>query len=158
MTDINAKLKNILCTSAKFVGKTADSAAKATKFKMNELTTLGKRRDLISDLGAKVYELSQNGLELPADAMILISQIQILDAELETMRADHAAQKAAAKAARAAEKAAAKGNNGTTDSTPLEVELPEAEMPDVVVVPTLDVEEAAEEESADDKNVPSLDI
>lgn len=168
MSDFGVKIKGILSTSAKFVSKTATSAAKATKYKMDELSTLSKRRDLISDLGAKVYELSKSGLELPADAAELVKQIIALEGDLESMRADHAAQKAAAaeqhaaeKAARAAEKAAAKAAAASEQgTTPMEVELPEVQMPaaEAVVVPTLDVEETAAPEEASETDVPTLNV
>lgn len=177
MSDFNSKLKDILSSSAKFIGKTADSAAKATKYKMNELSNLSKRRDLISELGAKVFELSNAGLELPADAAEIVKQIVALDVELNALRADHAAQKAAAaeqhaaeKAARAAEKAAAKAAAAVQKGTaPVEIELSETEAPadeahtvnEEEAVPTLDVEEATPA-TADEKpeapEVPTLNV
>lgn len=175
MSDFSAKLKSILSGSAKFVGKTAASAAKSTKYKLNELSALSKRRELISDLGAKIYELSQAGIELPSEAQELVKQIAALDGNLDTMRADHAAQKAAAaeqhaaeKAARAAEKAAAKASAEIEKGTAsVEVDLPEVESPVVEVempveeptaVPTLNVEaETVAEQPADDE-VPTLNV
>ena len=163
MNDFGMKVKDFLSTSAKFVGKTANTAAKATKYKMDELTSLSKRRDLISELGAKVFELSANGVELPAELADLLNQIKLLDCELEALRADHAAQKAAAaekhaaeKAARAAEKAAAKASCAVEEgNAPVQVEIPEEES----VVPTIDVESDEETASEDEENeVPTLNV
>ena len=162
MSDIREKVKQLLNGSAKFIGKTAASAAKATKYKVNEMGQLSKRRELISELGAKVFELYGKGAELPEEALDLARQIAVLDTELESMRAEHAAQKAAAaekqaveKAARAAEKAAAKTAAVIEKSTePVDVELPEEE---TVSVPTLDVKEEATLEKLDTE-VPTLNV
>lgn len=181
MSDFSNKLKNVLVCSAKFIGKTANTAVKAGKYKMNELTGVSKRRDLINELGSKVFELSQNGLELPSEAAELVRQILVIDGELETLRADHAAQKAAAaeqhaaeKAARAAEKAAAKAAAAIEKSTePVAVDLPDAEAPTAEIevssaettedVPTLKVDVAAGESSCTgekpaEDSVPTLKV
>ncbi len=180
MSDFGLKLKSILTHGAKFVGQTANSAAKATKYKMGELSNLSKRRDLIAELGAKVFELSCNGLELPDAAAAIVKQIVALDGDLQAMRADHAAEKAAAaekhaaeKAARAAEKAAAKAAAAVEKgAAPVDIELPEVEaapleeasVVDQQAVPTLDVEinaadvSACTGEKSDDSDVPTLNV
>ena len=93
MADFSTTLKNVFSKSVKFVGKTAKSAAKSTKYKLDELSNLSKRRDLISELGNKVFELAQAGLVLPAEAAEIAKQITMLDGDLAVMRADHAAER-----------------------------------------------------------------
>lgn len=173
MADFSTTLKNVFSKSVKFVGKTAKSAAKSTKYKLDELSNLSKRRDLISELGNKVYELAQAGLVLPAEAAEIAKQITMLDGDLAVMRADHAAEKAAAaeqhaaeKAARAAEKAAAKTAAAIEKSTAVvDVELPEVAAPEaecevnaeVGEVPTLNVTpESADKEA--ETEVPTLNV
>ena len=160
MSLISQKLKSVLLDGAKIVGNAAATAAKNTKYKMNELSNLSKRRELIAELGTKVFELCIGGVELPAEAAEIVKQIIALDGDLEALRADHAAQKAAAaekhaaeKAARAAEKAAAKAAAAIEKNTvPVEVEPLAAEAPADAVemtekaeTPVLDVEAAAAE-------------
>lgn len=173
MADFAATLKNILSKSAKFVGKTANNAAKATKYKLDELGNLSKRRELISELGTRIFE-SRQTIILPEESTEIIRQIESLDGELAVLRADHAAQKAAEaerhaaeKAARAAEKAAAKTAAAIQQSTaPVEVELPTPEMPvaeiDVAdtekpVAPVLEVNEAPVGEPVE-SDVPTLNV
>ncbi len=177
MSDFATSLKNILTKGAKFVGKTANSAAKATKYKMDEMSTLGKRRELISALGEKVFELTKQGLALPEEASCLVEQLNAVETDLNALRADHAAQKAAAaekeaaeKAARAAEKAAAKAAAAIEKSTaPVEPEIPAAayEMapdPDEPTVceaevPTLEVEQNADaSDDIADNEIPTLNV
>lgn len=170
MSDFSKNLKEVLSRSAKFVGRTTNTLVSATKFKTNELSTMSKRRDLISELGAKVYELSLNGFALPEEASELVKQIAVLDNELVVLRADHAAQKAAAaqqqaeeKAARAAEKAAAKAAEAIEKCTaPVAVAIPETEavadvtaMPEAEAAPVLDVQQP---ETDDISDSPTLNV
>ena len=104
MADYGKVFKNILTKSAKFVGHTATTAAETTKFKMNELGNISKRRELVNELGNRVYELARSGVALPSEVEELIKQISFIEDDLATLRAEHAAQKAADKAARTAEK------------------------------------------------------
>ena len=171
MAEFGEKLKNVLTRSAKFIGRTANTTAKATKYKVNEMTALNKRRELIGELGKKVYELCEQGLVLPAEGNEIVEQIKKLDEDLNTLRSEHAAEKAAAaeqhameKAARATEKAAAKAAEAIDKSTaPVEVEVPAdepaAEIPaEAPAAPALEVEseEAAEPKTATE--VPTLNV
>lgn len=167
MSNMAATLKDMLTRSVKFIGRNARRLAKETKYKTNELSDLGKRRDLIRDLGERVYKLSQNGLVLPTEATELIQQIAMLDSNLAVMRADHAAQKAAdaqlratEKAARAAEKAAAKSAEVIAQSTaPVEIDLPKSEAPVSAApeAPVLEVPDEAEGKQ-EETEIPTLNI
>lgn len=179
MSDFINTFKNIILRGAKLIGSVAGSVTKDIKFKISEMRELGKRRELISELGAKVYMLSKNGFELPEEGRDLVNQIASLDNDLDVLRTGHAEEKAAAaqqraaeKAARAAEKAAAKAASAAGKSTYTfemdfsETETPVAEnsaatetTPDAPAVPTLDVEDAssAEEQPADNE-IPTLHV
>lgn len=172
MSDFGTKLKDLLGRGAKFIGRTANSTAKATKYKVNEISALNQRRELMSELGKKVYALCEQGLTLPAEANDIVAQIKKLDEELDALRANHTAEKAAAaeqhaleKAARASERAAAKAAEAIEKSTAavqvdapdindVPVQTPADEAP---VAPTLelDIEKAAEPEKQTD--VPTLE-
>ncbi len=170
MAEFANTVKDLLNRSAKFIGRTFNSAARETKYKANEISINNKRRELVTELGKKVLELSSSGLELPPEAADLVAQINKLDSDLNSLKSDHAAQKAAAaeqhameKAARATEKAAAKAASAIEKSTAsVEVEPPVAQIPveSQTEAPTpsieLDIEEAVEE--ADKPEVPTLNV
>ena len=171
MSDFSVKLKNFLGRSAKFIGRTANTTVQATKYKVNEISAMNKRRELVVDLGKKVLELCGNGLVLPEEAATIVEQINQLDAELNTMRADRAAEKAAAaeqhameKAARATEKAAAKAAEAIEKSTaPVTSNVPDIEQPvaasaEEAPAPTLELD--IDEATVADANteVPTLNV
>ena len=164
MSDFNVKLKAILNRSAKFIGRTANTTAKAAKYKVNEISALNKRRELVADLGKKVFDLCSNGLVLPEDANVIVEQINQIDAELNILRADHAAEKAAAaeqhameKAARASEKAAAKA--AEVYSAPVEMTEPVQDAADEApVAPTLEIEPEQVDDAETNNEVPTLNV
>ena len=170
MSDFTTSLKNILSQSAKFVGKTASSAAKATKYKMNEMNTQGKRRELIIELGEKVLELAKQGLKLPEEAGELVEQLNNVEADLNALRAEYAAQKAnaaeqaaAEKAARAAERAAAKAASPIEKSAaPVKAEM--NEQADVVMFDPEELTVCEAEQDVDvsdkpaDNEIPTLNV
>ena len=174
MADFATKLKCLFVKSAKVVSRTAKTAAKATKFKVDELSNLGKRRDLINELGEKVVELCHAGLSLPEDAVSIIRQIEALEGELTILRADRAAQKAAAaeqraveKAARAAEKAAERSAAAIRQGTAVvEMDISAPEVPPAEIntasagesdVPVLKVQ-TEPVASKEDTDIPTLNI
>ena len=169
MSDFSVKMKDILGRSAKFISRAANTTAKATKYKYNEISAMTKRRELVNDLGKKVLELYSSDMNLPFEAADLIEQIHQLDAELSTLRAEHAAEKAAAaqqhameKAARAAEHTAVQAADMIdqctasvevdVDATVQHVDTSAKEA--VAPVLELDIEKAAEP----DKEVPTLNV
>ncbi len=171
MADFTNTVKDVLARSARFIGRTFNTAASETKYKANELSLNNKRRELVAELGKKVLELTANGLELPQEAADIVQQINTLESNLNILRNDHAAQKAAAaeqyameKAARATEKAAAKAAAAIEKSTaPVEMNAPveavSAEHEDAApAAPALelDIEAAAEDETKTD--VPTLNV
>ena len=120
---------------------------------------------MVADLGKKVFDLCSNGLVLPEDANAIVEQINQIDAELNILRADHAAEKAAAaeqhameKAARASEKAAAKA--AEVYSAPVEMTEPVQDAADEVpVAPTLEIEPEQQADDAENNNeVPTLNV
>ena len=167
MSDWATKMKAAMQCSARFIGKTTKAAAQSTKYKLNEMSAMSKRRELISDLGEKVYALAQQSADLPEELKDIIAQINALDTNLEVLRADHAALKAAAaeraaveKAERAAQKAAAKAEAVIAkNSEPVEVpeSAPEEEVE--AAAPVLDVScDAAIEEGESKDDVPTLNV
>ena len=167
MSDWATKMKAAMQCSARFIGKTTKAAAQRTKYKLNEMSAMSTRRELISDLGKKVYALAQQGADLPEEMKDMIAQINALDTNLEALRADHAAQKAAAaeraaaeKAERAAQKAAAKAEAVIANNRePIEVPETTLEEGEEAAAPVLDVScDAATEEGESKDGVPTLNV
>lgn len=175
MADLATMFKKALDTSAKAITKAAKVTGKAigtaaeesgkaisrvasntvtdTRFKVNEMSIMRKRSEVLAELGAKVYELALAGAVMPEEAAAIIAKVQEVDAELDALRSEHNAQKAEAaqlvaneKAARAAQKAAAKGDKNPVAAN----DVPE--MADDQVC-----EEPVEEDNKP-SDVPTLDI
>ena len=106
MSDIKNTMKNALKCSARFIGKTANTAVQATKFKVNEVSAKNKRREMVTALGEKVFALASEGAAVPAELNELIGQIKAVNENIDALRADYAAKKAANAHKYAAEKSA----------------------------------------------------
>ena len=166
MSDFVKKTKDILSQCMKFVATCAKKVAASTKklvkevkYKTTEWSDLGKRRELISELGERVYSLSRNGIELPNAVDVLIEQLNLIEKNLDDRRTEHAAEKAASaeqraaeKAARAAEKAAAKS------AAPVSVPADVPDEPIEPKAPTMEMPEKAADEAASDSEAPKLQI
>ena len=94
--------------SSKAVTRAATTAVDTTRFKMDEMAIQRRRNDVLTELGTKLYDLSQSGTVLPEEAADIVARLQTIDIELETLRTEHnartleiAQQAAAEKAARA---------------------------------------------------------
>ncbi|MBR3763111.1 MAG: hypothetical protein IKK57_00995 [Clostridia bacterium] len=155
MSDFTMKLKDILTDGLRAVSKAAGNVAGATRYKLDELDRVSRRREAIGELGEKVYEMFQAGVEMPEDALPLLNELAALEEGLQTMRAEHAEQKAAnkqkkqedaaaRKEQRAAEKAARAAAKQAADTAladaQADMEAAEAFIP---VEEAADVQEAA---------------
>ncbi len=172
MSEFVKNIKALLTRGVKGVGRTARRVAKETKFKTSEMSELSKRRELINELGAKIYDLAQNGLVLPSEAAEIVQQLTALDQKLFSLRANYSAEKAveaqrraAEKAARSAEKAAVQTAAAIQMSTaPVEVSIPDQptandtfDAEETPVCPTLDLEAPSSENTADSE-IPMLNV
>lgn len=97
MSDFSKKLKDILTDGLRAVSHAAGTVAGATRYKLDELDRVSRRREAIGELGEKVYAMFQAGVEMPEEALPLLNELAALDEGLQTMRAEHAEQKAANK-------------------------------------------------------------
>lgn len=167
MSDFATTVKTVMQRSARFIGKTAKAAAQSTKFKLNEMSAMSKRRELIGDLGEKVYALARQGSCLPEELKDMIAQISALETNLDVLRADHAAQKAAAaekaaveKAERAAQKAAAKAEAANAIKDEAAEGMPAASAgDDEAAKPALDFScDTAAEDEETNTDVPTLNV
>lgn len=138
MADFKQTLMGIWNEGVKAVNDIANGVAGATRYKMDELDNVSRRREAITELGEKVYELYQAGVTMPDEVLPLLGEMRALDENLEKMRADHAEQKRASAEQRAQERAdakqrraeakAARKNDGNTAETEADIVVE----PDVV--------------------------
>ncbi len=104
--EISKSLKLFWDRSVKTVKKAGTSIVGATRYKMDEMSSVSRRRELITELGEKAYGLSLAGTAMPEDLAPLLKEIEELESGLAELRSDRAAVKAAAAEAAAADKAA----------------------------------------------------
>lgn len=161
--------KDILIRFGKFVSSRTGMLVKNVRFKYKEWSELGKRRDLITELGKHVYALSKEGVSLPAETASEIGQLNALDQNLTLLRDAHAAdvatfdaQKAAAKAAAAEKKAAAKlaaqaQATSAQAEAPVAHEKTEPEAP-APQAPTMAMPEETPAGETTDSSAPTLDL
>ena len=60
MADLNKNLKSLWMKGMQAIGNTASSIASNTKYKLDEMNLLNRRREILADFGAKAYALWQN--------------------------------------------------------------------------------------------------
>lgn len=161
--------KNFLVHCAKSVAAFAKKLAKDVKFKTGEWSNLSKRRDLVSELGERVYSLSRNGIALPEAVDVLIEQLNSIDKTLDDLREGHAAEttafaekRAAEKVARTAEKNVRAANRAAAKAAAAEKKEAESlesiqQEADAPQVPTMEMPEEDEKESAESE-APTLEI
>ena len=97
MSDVTNKIKDILQSGIRVVNKAATTVAGATRYKLDELDRVSRRREAIAELGEKVYAMYQAGTEMPEEALPLLIELADLDKGLAAMREEHAKAKQAKK-------------------------------------------------------------
>lgn len=165
MSDFVKKTKDILSQCMKFVATCARKVAasakklvKEVKYKTSEWSDLGKRRELISELGERVYSLSRNGIDLPNAVDVLIEQLNLIEKNLDDRRTEHAADKAASAEQRAAEKAARAAEKAAKSTAPVTMPTEVPNEPIEPKAPTMEVPEKAADEAASDSEAPKLQL
>lgn len=98
MAEYPKGFKGIWLKGMEAIGDTATKIASNTRYKVNEMNMVNRRREILSDFGEKAYGLWQKGEQFPAELDALLSELSRLDASLEEIRAEKAAKAAAAAA------------------------------------------------------------
>ena len=93
MADFKETLMGIWTEGVKLVNSAAKNVAGTTRYKLDELDNVSRRREAITELGEKVYELYRAGVEMPEEIQPLLAEMRTLDENLDKMRTDHAEQK-----------------------------------------------------------------
>ncbi len=90
MSGVNSNLKNLWMKSMEVIGKTASNIANNTRYKVDEMNILNRKREILSDFGAKAYALWQKGEGdlFPSELAEQLRELSILDEKLNDMRAE----------------------------------------------------------------------
>ena len=163
MSEFTTKIKDILTDGIRVVSNAATAVAGATRYKLDELDRVSRRREAIGELGEKAFALFQAGVEMPEEVLPLLNELAALDEGLQAMRAEHEEQKiankqkkqeeavarkeqrAAEKAARAAAKEAADNALADAQADMVAEDAAEAENIPVMEETAEEVAETAEE-------------
>ena len=65
MGEINRNLKNAWMRGIEAIGKTASNIASNTRYKVDEMNLLNRRKEILNDFGAKAYALWEQGASFP---------------------------------------------------------------------------------------------
>ena len=96
MAEYPKGFKGIWMKGMEAIGDTATKIASNTRYKVNEMNMVNRRREILSDFGEKAYGLWQKGEQFPAELDALLGELSRLDASLDDIRAEKAAKAAAA--------------------------------------------------------------
>ena len=90
MADITKGLKDFWMKSMEAIGNTASNIASNTKFKVEEMNMLNRRREILTDFGAKAYALWQKGERdiFPDELRTQLEELSHLDEKLNDLRAE----------------------------------------------------------------------
>lgn len=98
MAEYPKGFKGIWMKGMEAIGDTATKIASNTRYKVNEMNMVNRRREILSDFGEKAYGLWKQGEQFPAELDALLKELSQLDAALDEIRAEKAAKAAAAAA------------------------------------------------------------
>ncbi len=88
MADIGKSFKNAWLRGMEAISNTASSIANNTKYKVDEMNIVNRRREILSDFGARAYELWQKGETFPEPLQELLTELSTLDEQLNAIRTE----------------------------------------------------------------------
>ena len=88
MAEIGKSLKGIWLKSMEAISNTASNIASNTKYKVDEMNIVNRRREILSDFGAQAYELWQKGEKFPETLDSLLKELSELDEALNAIRTE----------------------------------------------------------------------
>lgn len=86
MAEIGKSLKGIWLKSMEAISNTASNIASNTKYKVDEMNIVNRRREILSDFGNQSYELWQKGEKFPESLEALLKELSELDEALNAIR------------------------------------------------------------------------
>lgn len=141
MADIGKSLKTAWLKGMEAIGNTASNIASNTKYKVNEMNVINRRREILSDFGARAYELWQKGVTFPEELENDLKELSHLDEQLNALRTERlAGVKTAAEQTEDAHAADTKADEAPAEESdktsgvptidvPAQEDAPEAEKP-----------------------------
>lgn len=151
MSEFGGSLKNIVMKSIEAIGNKASDLAAGAKQKVGEYNLANEQKDVFSEIGSKVFELSKQGVAFPEELQEDLKKAAEIGAELDRIRAEkEAAEKAKQETAEQEAEAAA------TDEK--DKEAPEYREAPVIEMPRFDGPVAAEYAARDDRDVPVIRV
>ncbi len=155
MADLGKNLKTAWMKSMEAIGNTASNIASNTKYKVQEMNLINRRREILSDFGAQAYEMWQKGEQFPEKLSKQLEELSRLDEELNAMRTERLAgvttEKVAAEAP-APEETPAEAYKA--EACTACAEEPKAEVPTIEI----SAEEPADAQPLTDDDVPTLQV
>lgn len=88
MAEFGKNLKGIWLKGMEAISNTASSIASNTKYKVDEMNIVNRRREILSDFGAQAYELWQKGERFPEALEALLKELSVLDEQLNSIRTE----------------------------------------------------------------------
>ncbi len=150
MADIGKTVKSLWTQSVKAVNKAANNLAASTRMKVDEMSSVNRRRDLITEMGEKLYQQWCAGDPAPECFAAQLEEIRAIDERLEEMRAEREAKATAAAAAteEAAQEAQAEAPKAPAMDVPEEPHAPcyDGIKPELDEVPSIQVPETNADE------------
>ena len=87
-SDLNNKMKKAWLKSMEAIGNTASNIADNTRYKVNEMNLVNRRREILSDFGARAYALWQKGESFPDELAKQLEELSQVDAQLNAIRTE----------------------------------------------------------------------
>ena len=91
MADFSDKMKKAWLKGMEAIGNTAGNIASNTRYKVNEMTLLNRRREILSDFGARAYDLWQKGEVFPEELARQLEELSQVDIQLNALRMERLA-------------------------------------------------------------------
>ena len=161
MSEFGGSLKSIVKKSIEALGNKASDLAAGAKQKVGEYNLANEQKDIFSDIGSKVFELSKQGVAFPEELQEDLKKAAEIGAELDRIRAEKEAaekakQEAAEKEAAEKENAAKEAEAGAKDTE--NKEAPEYREAPVMEMPAFDGPVAAAYAARDDRDIPVISV
>ncbi len=157
MADLGKNLKSIWMKGMEAIGNTASNIASNTKYKVDEMNLLNRRREILSDFGAKAYAMWQKGefLDFPESLKRDLEELTRLDNQLVDMRAEHFGGEEAVDSEKKNEgEAADPEKESPKDDESASAGIPEGEQDETVPVIEAETNQRESEAEADDSTEP----
>lgn len=154
MADIGKSFKNAWLRGMEAISNTASSIASNTKYKVDEMNIVNRRREILSDFGARAYELWQKGETFPEPLQELLTELSTLDEQLNAIRTEKLAGVKTEELAQEDAEEAPAGDAAETAVNPVEAPIQDESIMDA---PVYQVEPPAETNAATKDCEPETD-